>query len=152
MPLLMDHVTVNPAATIPGRININQASATVLLGIPGMTPEIADQIITRRDVDTDRRQAQPPPRNVAPAGRRRHARGDEDDDAVCDGRRRRLSLPGGGLFPGRARRPAGRRSFSTLPTPLPRLLFWRDISHLGRGYAMETLGVDYTEQPITSGE
>ncbi len=26
----------------------------------------------------------------------------------------------------------------------PRVLFWRDISHLGRGYALETLGVDLT--------
>ena len=26
--------------------------------------------------------------------------------------------------------------------PLPRILFWRDISHLGRGYALQTLGVD----------
>ena len=43
LPQLMDYVTVNPAATIPGRININQASATVLAGIPGMTPEIVEQ-------------------------------------------------------------------------------------------------------------
>jgi hypothetical protein len=27
----------------------------------------------------------------------------------------------------------------------PRELFWRDISHLGRGYALETLGVDLLE-------
>ena len=26
--------------------------------------------------------------------------------------------------------------------PAPRLLLWRDMSHLGRGYALETLGVD----------
>src|SRR5205823_8010889 len=36
LPQLMDYCTVNPAATIPGRININQCSATVLAGIPGM--------------------------------------------------------------------------------------------------------------------
>lgn len=24
---------------------------------------------------------------------------------------------------------------------LPRILFWRDISHLGRGYPLETLGI-----------
>ena len=30
-------------------------------------------------------------------------------------------------------------------TTTPRLLFWRDISHLGRGYAVETLGVDFSE-------
>ena len=27
----------------------------------------------------------------------------------------------------------------------PRLLFWRDISHLGRGYPLETLGVGASE-------
>ena len=26
----------------------------------------------------------------------------------------------------------------------PRILFWRDISHLGRGYPVELLGVDLT--------
>ncbi|HND52294.1 MAG TPA: hypothetical protein PLV92_07850, partial [Pirellulaceae bacterium] len=26
-----------------------------------------------------------------------------------------------------------------------RLLLWRDLSHLGRGYALETLGVDLAE-------
>jgi hypothetical protein len=30
-------------------------------------------------------------------------------------------------------------------TATPRILFWRDISHLGRGYAVETLGVDFSE-------
>jgi hypothetical protein len=29
--------------------------------------------------------------------------------------------------------------------PLPRVVFWRDISHLGRGYALETLGVNLVE-------
>jgi hypothetical protein len=27
---------------------------------------------------------------------------------------------------------------------VPRVLFWRDLSHLGRGYNLETLGVDLT--------
>ena len=46
MPLLMDHLSVNPDPTIPGRININQASRAVLLMIPGMTEDAADQIIS----------------------------------------------------------------------------------------------------------
>ena len=65
LPQLMDYVTVNPAATIPGRININQASATVLAGIPGMTPEIVEQIISPPRRGSDQRQARPPARNVA---------------------------------------------------------------------------------------
>jgi hypothetical protein len=30
-------------------------------------------------------------------------------------------------------------------TKTPRVLFWRDTSHLGRGFALETLGVDFSE-------
>jgi hypothetical protein len=30
-------------------------------------------------------------------------------------------------------------------SPLPRLLLWRDISHLGRGYTLETLGTDFSK-------
>ena len=43
LPQLMDYVTVNPAATIPGRININQCSTQVLAGIPGMNTDISAQ-------------------------------------------------------------------------------------------------------------
>ena len=49
LPQLMDYVTVNPAATIPGRININQASPTVLTGIPGMTTDIVSKITRPAD-------------------------------------------------------------------------------------------------------
>ena len=41
----MDAVTANKSKKIPGRVNINQAPKTVLLGIPYMTEEMADQII-----------------------------------------------------------------------------------------------------------
>src|SRR5207248_9456846 len=51
LPQLMDYVTVNPAATIPGRINVNQASPTVLTGIPGMTSDIVSKITSQRTVD-----------------------------------------------------------------------------------------------------
>lgn len=29
----------------------------------------------------------------------------------------------------------------------PRMVFWRDMTHLGRGYPLETLGIEYTESP-----
>lgn len=48
MAVLLDRTTVSTAATIPGRININQAPRTVLLTIPTMTAEMADAIIQSR--------------------------------------------------------------------------------------------------------
>jgi hypothetical protein len=47
---LMDNLSVNPAPTIPGRININQAPRQLLAGIPGLTGTAVDQIIANRDV------------------------------------------------------------------------------------------------------
>ena len=145
MPQLMDHVTVNPAGTIPGRININQAPRTVLLGIPGMTPEIADQIILRRD--------------VAPTSDKPNRRHETWllQEAVVTLEEMKTMMPfitGGGdvyrcqvvgYFQGGQAASRSEVIFDATYT-LPRIVFWRDISHLGRGYALETLGVDYTEQ------
>jgi hypothetical protein len=144
MPILMDHVTVNPAPTIPGRININQAPITVLYGIPGMTPDVAEQIVSVRDVA---------PTSDRPA--RRH----ETwllQEAIVDKATLQIMMPfvtcGGdvyraqvvGYYQGGQAASRAEVIFDAT-TPLPRLLFWRDISHLGRGYAVETLGVDFSE-------
>jgi DNA uptake protein ComE-like DNA-binding protein len=50
LPKLMDNLAVNSAASIPGRLNINQAPRALLTGVPGLTPEMVDQIISHRDV------------------------------------------------------------------------------------------------------
>jgi hypothetical protein len=144
LPQLMDYVTINPAATIPGRININQASITVLMGIPDMAPEIASQIVSRRDVET-----------TGDKPNRRHETWLLQEGIVTLEEMKQMMpfvTSGGdvyrcqvvGYFQGGQ---AASRAEVVLDATytLPRLLFWRDISHLGRGYAIETLGVDYTE-------
>ena len=144
LPQLMDDVTINPAATIPGRININQASRTVLLGIPGMAPEIVDQIISRRDVEM-----------TGDNANRRHETWLLSEAIVTLDEMKQMMpfvTAGGdvyrcqvvGYFQGGQASSRAEVVFDATYT-LPRLLFWRDISHLGRGYAIETLGVDYTE-------
>jgi DNA uptake protein ComE-like DNA-binding protein len=50
LPKLMENCAVNAAPSIPGRLNINQAPRALLLGVPGFTPEMVDQIISHRDV------------------------------------------------------------------------------------------------------
>ena len=51
LPKLLDNTTVSTAKSIPGRININQAPRAVLVCIPGITSDLADQIISRRIMD-----------------------------------------------------------------------------------------------------
>lgn len=50
LPKLMDNLAVNAAPSIPGRLNINQAPRALLTGVPGLTPEMVDQIISHRDL------------------------------------------------------------------------------------------------------
>ena len=52
LPKLLDNTTISASAAIAGRINVNQAPRVVLAGIPGMTPEVLDQIIAQRTPDT----------------------------------------------------------------------------------------------------
>ena len=51
LPKLLDNTTTSAGPAIAGRININQASRIVLVGIPGMTPDLVDQIISQRTPD-----------------------------------------------------------------------------------------------------
>jgi hypothetical protein len=50
LPLLSEHIAVNAAPTIPGRLNINQAPRQLLVGIPGMNEALLQQIISMRDM------------------------------------------------------------------------------------------------------
>lgn len=51
IPKLMDNCTTTSKTAITGRININQAPRVVLMCIPGMTTDLADQIIAKRTQD-----------------------------------------------------------------------------------------------------
>jgi hypothetical protein len=146
LPQLMEHCTASTAATIPGRININHAPKEILLGIPGMTEEIVNEILSRRSQETD---TENPNRNYETWLLA---------EAIVTLEEMRTLTPfitaGGdvfraqvvGYFQGGG--PAARVEVVFDATgSTPRLLFWRDMSHLGRGYALETLGVDLVEQP-----
>ncbi len=145
LPQLMENCTASQATSIPGRININQAPQELLLGIPGMTEDIATEIVSRRteEVDDDNPNRSFETWLLA--------------EAIVTIDEMRTLTPfitaGGdvfraqvvGYFQGGG--PAARAEVVFDATSsTPRLLFWRDVSHLGRGYALETLGVDLVEQ------
>lgn len=144
MGTLMNNVTTVDAESIPGRININQAPYEILLGIPGMTEELAEQIVNLRVDPTEDDE-----------GSRSHETWLLTEAVVTVDEMKNL-LPfvcaGGDIF--RAQivgyfqggGPSARAEVVfDATTDTPRVLFWRDISHLGRGYALETLGVDLVE-------
>jgi type II secretory pathway component PulK len=141
LPTLLDYVTTNPNKTIPGRININQAPRVVLQGIPGMTPDILDQIMSQRQSD--------------PAQRDDTQRYETWllSKGIVDLEQMKALLPfvcaGGCIYRVQvvgyfdADGPEARiEAVIHAGSQPPRVIFWRDISHLGRGYPLELLGAE----------
>jgi len=142
LPKLMDTLTVNTAKVIPARININQAPQAVISGIPGMSPEIVEQILAGRE---------PNPAKMNDSQRHETwllSQGIVTLDQM------KLIMPfvsgGGSVYRvqsvgysdegGPYARIEAVLDASASGKP-PRVIFWRDISHLGRGYSLETLGL-----------
>ncbi len=141
---LMDNVTVNESPSIPGRININQASQSILAGIPGMSEEIVEQIISQRLVEPD-------PGDTS----QQHETWlltslivtlDEMKQLMpfitARGDVHRAQIVGYYEDGGAASRA---EVVFDATGELPRIVFWRDISHLGRGYSLELLGFNYMD-------
>lgn len=134
LPQLMDAVTVVTEPSIRGRININQAPRTLLLGIPGLEPDVVENIIAERT---------PEPTENEPA--RRHETWllteglvtlDEMKELMplvtCGGAVYRVQVLGyyenGG--------PTSRaEAVIDATSGTPGVVFWRDLTHLGRGFA-----------------
>jgi len=53
LPILMNKLTTVDGPIIPGRININEAPYEVVAGIPGMTPELVQQLMAARAEEND---------------------------------------------------------------------------------------------------
>lgn len=144
LPLVMQNLTTVSGDNIPGRINVMQASRVVLNGIPGMTEQIIDDIIRLREFELD-------------------------DPGLTDINRKYetwlleqgvVELPtmkaitpfvcaGGDVY--RAEvvgyyqdSVATSRAEVILDTTelVPRILFWRDKSHLQSGYSVDILGAE----------
>jgi hypothetical protein len=140
---MMDNLTTVSAATIPGRINIMQAPRRVLEGIPGLTPEQVEQIIQYREyelndpefTDLNRRYETwllaellvdlTTMKAIAPF-------------ICCKGDVYRAEIIG--YFESGEASSRAEVVYDTTE-PLPRLLFWRDKSHLPIGQSVQTLGI-----------
>ena len=142
LPVLMDNTTITPGETIPGRININQASRCMLLGIPGVEESVADEIINQRVMESDEQ---------TDASALQHETWILTAGIVTLDEMKKL-LPfvcaGGDVY--RAQivgyyEDGGAASRAEVvfdaTGSVPRIVSFRDISHLGRGYPLELLGV-----------
>ncbi len=142
---IMDKLSTSTATKIPGRINVNQAPRAILVGIPGMTEEIADAIISKRTAEV-----------TADQPGRRHETWLLEEQVVPDVATMKALIPfingGGDVFRAQIvgyfeeQGPAARfEVIIDASTPTPRIVLWRDITHLGRGYSVDVLGTQATQ-------
>ncbi len=137
---LVDNVTVVPDTVIPGRISLSQAPPEILLGIPGMTEEMVEQILSQRT----------PEPGLDDPGKRHETWLLTSGIVTLEEMRALMPFVCGGGDVYRTQvigyfedgRASARVEVVLDATQLlPRVLLWRDISHLGRGYPLEMLGV-----------
>ncbi len=144
LPILMSSATTFEGDTIPGRINIMQAPKLILAGVPGMTEEALERILEVREFELD-----------DPGGTDLNRQFETWIlvEGIVDLTTMRTMLPflcargsvyqaevvgffDDGIGTGRAE-----AIIDTTALPIPRILFWRDKSHLQSGYSLDVLGV-----------
>ncbi len=134
LPQLMDAVTVVKEPAIRGRININQAPRTLLLGIPGLTPDVVENIIADRSPEPT--ENEPEFRHETWLLTKGMVTLDEMKELMplvtCGGAVYRVQVLGyyenGG--------PTARaEAIIDATSGTPGVVFWRDLTHLGRGFA-----------------
>ena len=137
LPLIMDKLTTQDVAVLPGRINLNECPAELLYALPVLDGDTAEAILEARQGDageSDRRFETWPL-----------------TEGLVTVEQMRLLLPlvtgGGDVF--RAQIigyfetvGASHRSEVIIDatTVNPKMVAWRDLSHLGRGFDLSVLG------------
>ena len=154
LPILLDNCTVVTTSMIPGRININQAPSALIAGIPGMDEELFNAIIENRVTNPEEAQENP---NLGfetwlltegylfnEEGEPDIARMQQLSPFICGGgdvfRAQVIGYYQGGGASSRAEVVIDNTGLT------PRIVFWRDLSHLGRGFPLEILGINMTGQ------
>jgi len=156
LPKLLDHCTVGSTTTVEGRVNINLASrvvlSAVLSGVLGSNDEPFDPAEIINSIVSER------PNDPNQADEAFNYETWLYSRAIVDLEQMKKLFPyvcvRGNVY--RAQvigyfdkgGPSARLEVVIDATNSPpRMVFWRDMTHLGRGYPLETLGIEAVEPP-----
>lgn len=142
IPTLVQNATTYAGQNIPGRINVMQAPRRVLAAVPGMTDEILDEILNKREFELD---------DPGGADVNREYETWLLVEGLVDLPTMRQMLPflnaGGEVWQAEVTGfyddGVGLSRVEVViddTIPLPRILFWRDKTHLESGFSLEALG------------
>lgn len=149
IPTMMASLTTSEGATIPGRVNIMQAPRRVLEGIPGLSEDQIDTIIYRREGDYELSD---------PDGADLNRKYETwlMVEGIVDLPTMKILMPfictGGDVYRaeivGYFADGAGTSRAEVVldsTVPIPRVLFWRDKSHLRGAFSVDALGSNLIE-------
>ena len=137
MPVLMDALSTQAVDVMPGRINLNECPAELLYGIPLLSEESVQQIIEARAETTD-----DPNRDFETWPMVQGIVTLEDMRTLlplvtCGGDVYRAQIVGYYEDVGASHRS---EVIIDATTVNPKIISWRDLSHLGRGFDVAVLG------------
>lgn len=149
LPVVMRSMTVYEGPSIPGRINMMQAPRRVLMGVPGMTEDLMEDLIRLREYELDDPKFLDLNRNFETWILAEGLLG-LGPEAV---EQMKLLMPylcaGGDVYRaeivgyfGDGRGTSRAETVFDTTVPIPRILLWRDKSHLQTGYSVEALGAE----------
>ena len=138
LPIIMDALTTSDAEVLPGRININECPSELLYGIPLLTAEQVEQILELREVSSD------------DPNRRHETWLMVEGIVTLDEMRTLIPLVtcGGDVYRAQIvgyleKGGAAHRSEVVIDatTVNPKVVAWRNMTHLGRGFDLSVLGL-----------
>jgi hypothetical protein len=148
LPEILDALTINTNSLVDGRININEARMEVLMGIPGMTEQLASSIVSSRSIGANgEAPASIPPSHLTAGWLMIEGLVDQETMKTLD---KYLTARGDvfraqvlGYFESGG--PIARVEAVIDATELPaRVIFMRDLSELGAGYPKPALAAAET--------
>ena len=142
MPLLMDALTTQSVDVMPGRINLNECPAELLYGIPLLSEETIELILESRTAESD-------------DANRNHETWLLVEGLVTLDEMRQLTpllTCGGDVYRAQivgyfesSGASARVETIIDATTVNPKVVAWRDLSHLGRGFDLSVLGLRNNE-------
>ncbi len=141
MPILMDALTTQDVDVMPGRINLNECPAELLYGIPLLSEEAVQAILESRETQSD------------DPGRNFETWLFSEGLLTIDEMRQVTPLltAGGDVYRAQiigyfedAGASARVEVVIDATTVNPKVISWRDMSHLGRGFDLSVLGLRST--------
>lgn len=138
LPLLMDALSTQSAEVMPGRLNINECPAELLYGVPFLSEEVVEALLESRSTDSDDPNRQYETWPLV--------------EGLITLDQMRLLTPlwtgGGNVYRAQivgyfeANGVSHRADVVLDATSMnPKVIAWRDLSHLGRGFDLSVLGL-----------